>query len=183
MLDLSKTLMYDFHYGHIVKKYPGHQSKLLLTDADSLTYEIEAEDIYKDFHEDQHMFDNSDYPEGSPFHFTHNKKVIGKMKDEAAGCPITEFLGLTNKMYSYIKEDGKGGITAKKSVVKKAIKHNNYRQVLFFPQQLHHNMKGIRSSHHQLHSYKVSLSCFDDKRYLFEDGIKSHSYGHYKIGK
>ena len=40
--------MYDFHYNYIKQKY-GNKTKLLLTDKDSLTYEIEAEDVYEDF--------------------------------------------------------------------------------------------------------------------------------------
>ena len=87
-----KTLMYDFHYNYI-KTYYNEKARLLFTDTESLTYEIEAEDVYKDFHKDRGMFDNSDYPVDPPFHFNNNKKVIGKMKDEAAGISIVEFVG------------------------------------------------------------------------------------------
>ena len=131
------------------------------------------------------MFDNSDYPEDLPFYYKENKTVIGKMKDDAAGCSITKFVGLRSKMYSYIKEDNKGGgRTAKgvkNSVIRKVIRHDNYRDVLFNSQQLHHNMRTIRSVNHQLGSYeinKVSLSCYDDKRYLLD----SYAYGHCRIG-
>ena len=104
ILDLSKTLMYDFHYNYIKQKY-GNKAKLLFTDTDSLTYEIETKDVYQDFWNDKDRFDNSDYPENSPYFNKTNKKVIGKFKDEAAGVPITEFIGLRSKMYSYVKDD------------------------------------------------------------------------------
>ena len=51
---------------------------------------------------------------------------------------------------------------------------------------MHHKMKTIRSQNHQLGSYeinKVSLSCYDDKRYILEDGIHTYAYGHKDIGK
>ena len=121
ILDLSKTLMYDFHYNYIKKEY-GSRAKLLFTDTDSLTYEIEMEDVYKDIWKRKELFDNSDYPKGSPHEFQENKKVIGKFKDEACGKIISEFVGLRSKMYSYIMEDGKGGMTPKgikKNVIKK----------------------------------------------------------------
>ena len=103
ILDLSKTLMYDLHYNYIKKKY-GDRAKLLFTDTDSLTYEIEAEDVYQDFWNDKDKFNNSDYPENSSYYGKTNKKVIGKFKDEAASTPIVEFVGLKSKMYSYIKK-------------------------------------------------------------------------------
>ena len=186
ILDLSKTLMYDFHYNYIKKKY-GDKARLLFTDTDSLTYEIEAEDVYKDFWNDKDKFDNSDYPESSLYFDKTNKKVIGKFKDEAAGVPICEFVGLRSKMYSYMKDDRKGGKTAKgikKNVINNNIKHENYKQTLFENKQMHHKMKTIRSQNHKLGSYeinKVSLSCFDDKRYILENGHESYAYGHYLI--
>ena len=185
ILDLSKTLMYDFHYNYIKEKY-GDKAKLFFTDTDSVTYEIEAEDVYRDFWNDKDRFDNSDYPENSPYFDKTNKKVIGKFKDEACGIPITEFVGLRSKMYSYIKDNYKGGKTAKgikKNIIKNNIKHTDYKNVLLENKQMQHTMKTIRSSKHQLGSYeinKVSLSCFDDKRYIY-NGIQSLAYGNYKI--
>ena len=186
ILDLSKTLMYNFHYNYIKKKY-GNKAKLLFTDTDSLTYEIEAEDVYQDFWNDKDRFDNSDYPESSPYFDKTNKKVIGKFKDEASAVPIKEFVGLRSKMYSYIKDNKKCEKTAKgikKNIIKNNIKHTDYKKVLFKNKQMQHTMKTIRSSKHQLSSYemnKISLSCFDDKRYILKKGKQSLAYGHYKI--
>ena len=186
ILDLSKTLMYDFHYNYIKHKY-GNKAKLLFTDTDSLTYEIETKDAYKDFFKDKSKFDNSDYPENSPYFNKTNKKVIGKFKDEAAGVPVVEFVGLRLKMYSYMKDNDECGKTAKgikKNIITKNIKHKDYKEVLFNNKQMQHTMKTIRSNNHQLGSFelnKISLSCFDDKRFIHQNGITSYAYGHYKI--
>ena len=128
ILDLSKTLMYDFHYNYIKPKYGG-KAKLLLTDTDSLIYEIETEDFYKDISADvKDRFDTSDYtpnhPSGIPSGF--NKKVLGMFKDEAAGKVIDEFVGLRAKLYSYKMlegEESKKCKGVKKSVIKRAIMH------------------------------------------------------------
>ncbi|KAL9970028.1 hypothetical protein ACROYT_G022337 [Oculina patagonica] len=133
---------------------------------------VKAEDVYKDFFNDKEKFDNSDYPEKSPFFDKTNNKVIGKFKDEASFIPILEFIGLRSKMYSYIKDNLQVGKTAKgikKSVIKKDVTHENYKETLFNKTQMHHTMKTIRSQGHQLESYeinKISLSCFDDKRFV-----------------
>ena len=66
ILDLSKTLMYDFHYSYIKKKY-GDRAKLQFSYTDSLIFEIEAEDVSQDFWNDKDKFNNSDCPENSPF--------------------------------------------------------------------------------------------------------------------
>ena len=186
ILDLSKTFMYDFHYNYIKCKY-GDKAKLLFTDTDSLTYEIETPDAYADFFNNKDIFDNSDYNKKSPFYFDHNKKVIGKFKDEAAGIPVTEFVGLRSKMYSYTLDNKQSKRTAKgikKNIIQNNLSHDNYKKVLLSEEQIHHSMKTIRSMKHQLASYelnKISLSCFDDKRYVHKNGITSYAYGHYKI--
>ena len=83
ILDLSKILMYDFHYGYIKPKYGG-KAKLLLTDTDSLLYQIETEDFYADIKD---WFDTSDYPANHPSGIPSglNKKKLGVFKDEMAG--------------------------------------------------------------------------------------------------
>ena len=86
ILDLSKTLMYDFHYNYIKKKY-NNRARLLFTDTDSLTYEIEAEDVYKDFWNDKDMFDNSDYLESSPYYCNVNKKNHWKIQGRSLWHP------------------------------------------------------------------------------------------------
>ena len=144
---------------------------------DSLTYEIDTEDVYQDFWNDKDKFNNSDCSKNSPYYDESNKKVIGKFKDEACGVPIIEFVGLKSKMYSYIKNDEKGGKTTKaikKNAIKNNIKHEDYQNVLLNNEQLHHKMETIRSQ--QLGSYKtnkVSLKCFDVKRYMHDNGISS----------
>ena len=108
ILDLSKTLMYDFHYNYIKRKY-GDKAKLLLTDTDSMMYEIQTEDFYKDISADvKYRFDTSNYPPDHPSGIPSglNKKVLGMFKDEAGGKVIDEFVGLRAKLYSYKMQEG-----------------------------------------------------------------------------
>ena len=66
ILGINKTLMYDFHYNCIKRKY-GDRAKLLFTDTDSLCYEIKTEDNYIDISADvESRFDTSDYPTDHP---------------------------------------------------------------------------------------------------------------------
>ena len=122
ILDLSKTLMYDFHHNYIKEKY-GSRAKLLFTDTDSLSWNGDLRCLQW-FLGRQRQVWNSDYAKDSPYFDATNAIVIGKFKDEAAGIPITEFIGLRSKMYSYVKDNGKNEKTAKgirKYMIKKNI--------------------------------------------------------------
>ena len=82
----------------------------------------------------------------SPYFNKSDKKVIGMFKDETSGIPINEFIRLRNKMYSYLKDTDEYGKTAKgikKNVIKKDIKHENYKDVLFNNKQVYHEIKTI----------------------------------------
>ena len=128
ILDISKTLIYDFHYRTIKAKY-GNKAKLLFTDTDSLCYHIETEDVYKDMELEKQVYDFSDY-EKTHFLFSNaNKKVVGKFKDETNGCPITEFVGVKAKMYSFVTENNECSKKAKgiKKAAVKEISHENYK--------------------------------------------------------
>ena len=102
VLELSKWLMYDFHYNFIKN-----------TDTDSLAYEIKSEDVYEEFFKHKHLFDFSNYPKDSKFFDQANKKVIGKMKDVSEGKIIDEFVGLKSKMHSMKNIDVKESNIAK----------------------------------------------------------------------
>ena len=104
ILDLSKNLMYDWYYNHLRNTY-GNRVQMLYTDTDSLIVHIKTDDIYADIkHADQ--YDISNYPADHFLHSNANKKDLRKMKDECAGTPIAEFVGLKPKMYSILKADG-----------------------------------------------------------------------------
>ena len=189
ILDLSKTIMYDFHYNYIKPKY-GAKAKLLFTDTDSFMYEIETEDFYKDISKDvKDRFDTSDYPENHPSGIPTgiNKKVLGMFKDEAAGKRIKEFVGLRAKLYSFIMEDGKENKRCKgvkKQVVESSITHEDYKTCLRTGKEQLRKQNILRSYEHEVFTEevnKIALSSIDDKRYILSDGIHTLAWGHYKI--
>ena len=116
------------------------------------------------------MFDFSNYPKDSKFFDQANEKVIGKMKDESERKIIDEFVGL--KLHSMRNIDGKVSNTAKG--VNIATELNEFQDTLFNKKVVRRKMKRIQSKKHKIAKYeinKISLSCFDDKRFVLDDGI------------
>ena len=181
ILDLSKTLMFDFHYNFIRNKY-GNKAELLFPDTDSLMYLIQTDDFYSDINKDiKRKFDTSDFPENHPSGIKSgvNKKVIGKFKDEVGAKQITHFVGLRPKLYSF-KVENEGEILkakgVKKNVIKKSLTFEDYKKCLFSEEDLMKEMNVIRSENHNICSMtvnKVALSANDDKRLICENKINT----------
>ena len=130
------------------------------------------------------MFDFSNYPKDSKFFDQSNSKVIDKMKDVSGGKIIVEFVGLKSKMYSMENINGKESDTAKE--VNIVTGFNEFKDTLFNKKITRHKMKRIQSKKHKIGTYemnKISLSCFDGKRFVLDDGIHTLACFHKELQK
>ena len=174
ILENSKILMYDFYYNYLKARY-GHKCQLVYTDTDSLILDIQTEDVYEDMKENSWLYDTSNYPRDNPLYDNRNKKVLGKMKYECGGLAIEEVVAIRPKMYSVLKEGKKNEKKAKgvkKNVIEKEITHDHYKEAL------------LRSEGHEMYGMcinKISLSPFDTKRWIADDGIQTLAYGHFRL--
>ena len=183
ILDLSKIVMYEFHYDYMAPKY-GKKLDLCYMDTDSLIYNIETEDFYKDIAEDVlARFDTSGYNPGRPLPVGLNKKVIGLMKDELEGEIMTEFVTLRPKMYTYktgsVESKKCKGI--KKCVVCKTISFEDYKACLFGGGSSYRSQLMFTSLRHEVRTLevnKLALSRDDDKR-ITVNAINSLARGYY----
>jgi len=185
ILELSKCLMYNYHY-NIIKKQYGQNVKLLFTDTDSLCYAINTADIYDDMYVCKDEYDFSDYPKTHKLYSEHNRKIAGKFKDETHSIPIEEFVGLRSKMYSmrYDRREKKVAKGVSRSVINHTLSHLMFKDALFKNLERNDNMIQFRSYSHIIYTMnlnKKSLSAYDDKRYIMNDGINTLAYGHYLI--
>ena len=96
ILDITKTLMYEFWYDYIKHKYKD-KARLCYMDIDSFVMYIKTEDFYKDIASDvERWFDTSNYNEKNkrPLQIGKNKKLIGMFKVELGMNIMTEFCAL-----------------------------------------------------------------------------------------
>ena len=166
--------MYEFHYDFM--KNEVKIFTLLYTDTVSFIYKIVGEDFDEIMHKHKEIFDLSNQPK--------DKKVPGIMKDEYAGIPIYKYIGIKPKMYSI-----RNVYNYEKSVYKEHssdIKYDQFKDTHSNKRVIKHNTRGIKSKKHEIYTYesnKTSLSFYDDKRYILDDGINKLPYGHKDIPK
>ena len=187
ILDLSKIVMYKFHYDYMKPKFKDLQ--LCYIDTDSLIYNIKTEDFYADIADDvEEMFSTGGYDikDARPLPIEKNKKVIGLMKDELGGKIMTKFIALRPK-YSYKKLDREEDKTCKgikKCVVKKTLMLEDYKNCLLNPKDVYRSQLMFKSTNHEVHTIevnKVALNRDDDKRISKRDGISTLARSHWAL--
>ena len=148
----------------------GNNARLLFTDTDSLMYEVETDDFYKDMVDNAELFDMSNFDVTNPYYkpeFQDNKAVVGLMKDEAAGYPIVEFVGLRPKMYSFkaakVKPDGtldffdKHRAKGLQRAPAAKITHDQYLAQLIHPEENYVLNRRLGSRLHKIYGIEVGM--------------------------
>ena len=185
ILDLSKTLMYEFRYDYIKPKY-GDKARLCYMDTDSFVINIKTQDFYKDIASDvERWFDTSNYDrkDNRPLPIGKNKKVISLFKDELGGKIVAEFCALRAKAHAYKLDDDtehKKAKGAKKCIVKREIMFENYRDSSFNDKVIIRSQQRFRSYNHKVCTEevnKIALSSNDDKRIQTFDKVTKYPYG------
>ena len=185
ILDISKTLMYEFWYDYVKPKYQD-KAKLCYMDTDSFIIHIKTEDFYEDIVDDvEKWFDTSNYDENDkrPLPIGKNKKVIGLFKDELGGKIMIEFVGLRAKTYAYLMDDDsehKKAKGTKKCVIKRGLMFKNYKDCNFNNKTILKSQQRFKSDHHNVYTEqinKIALSSNDDKRLQTFDKITTYPYG------
>ena len=185
ILDLSKTVMYEFWYDYIKPKY-GDKARLCYMDTTSFVINIKTEDFYKDTASDvERWSDTSNYDkkDNRPLPIGKNKKVIGLFKDELDGKSIIEFCAIRAKAYAYKLDDDtehKKAKGIKKCIVKREIIFENYKNSLFNDKEIIRSQQRFRSYNHKVYTEevnKIALSSNDDKRIQTFDKVTTYPYG------
>ena len=164
ILDISKTLMYEFWYGY------GDRAKLCYTDRDSFVIHIITRDFFEDISGDvERWFDTSNYHECNsiendkrPLPIAKNKKVPGLFEDESGGKIIAEVVVLRPKTRVHLMDAG-----SDKCVIKHELMFENYKNSLFNEEAIFKKQQIFKSYYHDVFTEeinKVAWSSNDNKR-------------------
>ena len=195
ILELSKIVMYEFHYDYMKRKHNDDKLTLCYMDTDSFIYSIKTDDFYKDIADDiKDRFDMSGYNSSRPLPVGLNKKVISLMKDELGGEIMTEFVTLRPKMYAYKaggsestagRDEVKKCNGIKKCVVRATISFEDYKNCLLSGETSYRTQLMFRSSKHEVRTLEVNKLALsrDDDKCITVNGISSLARGHHRTIK
>ena len=185
ILNLSKTLMYEFRHDYLGPNY-GSKVTLSHMDIDSFVYEIETKDFYRDIAKYvEKRFDMSGYSkyDNRPLPIGENKNKIGLMKDELGGKIMTEFVALRAKMYAYRKIDKeveeKRCKGTKKCVVAEGLTFDDYKTCLFDGKTVYREQMLFENKKHEVYTVnKHKMNRDNDKRVVQAGGITTLARGY-----
>ena len=180
ILDISKTVMYEFWYDYIKSKC-GDRAKLCYTDTDSFVIHIITEYFFVDIAGDvKRWFDTSNFDKNDkrPLSIGENKKVPDLSKDGLGGKIITEVVAFRAKTYAYLidgydddyekhKVINKKAKGTKKCVIKRELMFENYKDCLFNGKTIFKKQQRFKSYYHDVYTEevnKIALSSNHDKR-------------------
>ena len=185
ILDISKTLMYEFRYDYLRPKY-SDKAKLCYIDTDSFALNIFTEYFYEDINNDvERWFDTFNYDKNDkrPLQIGFNKKVIGMFKDELGRKIMKESCAFRAKTYTYLMEDDsemKNAKGVKRCIVKRRLISENYKDSLFNNKTIMRSQLRFKSDHHSVYTEevnKIALNSSDNKRLQTFDRITTYPYG------
>lgn len=202
ILELSKHVMYDFFY-NVLRPYFGEDGvQLLYSDTDSLAIQVQTFNILLDLGELAPNMDFSNLAKSHPLFCESNRAALFKFKEEFALQPIARLCALKSKCYSFeIACACKTGLDERAVCIKckngtsksfhtnklKGIQKRTAREIHFskYLKCLENSyvqrdmITQITSKTHQLTTNivnKISLSSFDDKRFIFNCGVHSSPF-------
>ena len=189
IIDISKTIMYEFWYDYVKPKYKD-KAKLCYMDTDSFVINIFTEDFFEDINNDvERWFDTSNYDKNDkrPLQIGVNKKVIGMFKDELGGKIMKEFCALRAKTYTYLTEDDsehKKSKGTKKHKIKRRLMFENYKDSLFNDETIMRSQLRFKSNLEieikvEIKDYNVMI----DGKNVFNQPIKNDKVTHENIRK
>ena len=163
ILDISKTLMYEFWYDYVKPKYKG-KAKLCYMDTDSFVVNIFTEDFFENINNDvERWFNTSKYDQNNkrPLQIGVNKKVIEMFKDELGRKIMKEFCALRAKIYTYLMDDDskkKKAKGIKRCVIKRRLIFENYKDSLLNNKTILKSQLRFKSDHHDVYTEEVLSS-------------------------
>ncbi|KAF4530216.1 hypothetical protein B566_EDAN017691 [Ephemera danica] len=183
ILDLSKVIMYEFLYDHLIPTF-GDRIQLLYMDTDAYMLSIKTEDYVGEMLPCLDYYDTSNLDVTDPLYSEKNKKVLGKFKSEVGSEEIKAFVGLRPKCYSILLANG-GAIKKAKGVKKRAVKtkitFEHYFKCLMDEKNLLVTFSRFQSKDHIIQTIrqsKIAMSSIDNKFFILPGGIKTLPHGH-----
>ena len=189
VLDISKTLMYEFFYDYLKPKY-GDKIKICYMDTDSFILHIQTEDFYKDIsHDVNEWFDTSEISKKAnrPITPRINKKELGMMKFELGDDEMIECTNARAKLYAYLYQnpnneihESKRAKGTKKCITKKELTYQDFKDSVENGTIKRKIQYRFKSDHHNIFTEKIkkiSIISNDDKRIQAFDKSMRYQYG------